>query len=154
MKRKKEHRVPLTDRALAILEKVRPMAMPRQTEAKARKGEEPSPTGIVFRGSKGGALSNMTLKMHMRRRGRGDVTPHGFRSSFRDWAGNVTNHPREIAELALSHAIGDAVERAYRRSDAIEKRRLLMRDWEAFTQSVVTPPPTNVEPSIAYGAHP
>jgi len=135
MKRKKEHRVPLTDRALAILEKVRPMAMPRQTEAEAVKGEEPGPTGIVFRGPRGGALSNMTLKMHMRRRGRGDVCPHGFRSSFRDWAGNVTNHPREVAELALSHAIGDAVERAYRRSDAIEKRRLLMRDWEAYTQS-------------------
>jgi integrase len=136
MKRKKEHRVPLTDRTLAILEKVKPLAMAGKTEVKARKGEEPSPTGIVFRGSKGGALSNMTLKMHLRRRGRGDVCPHGFRSSFRDWAGNVTNHPRDVAELALAHAIGDAVERAYRRSDAIEKRRLLMRDWEAFTQSM------------------
>ena len=61
-----------------------------------------------------------------------DATPHGFRSSFRDWCGNETNFPREIAEAALAHAVGDAVERAYRRGDALEKRRALMESWADY----------------------
>jgi integrase len=61
-----------------------------------------------------------------------DATPHGFRSSFRDWAGNETAFPREIAEAALAHTIGDAVERAYRRSDALERRRELMEAWGRY----------------------
>jgi integrase len=62
------------------------------------------------------------------------VTVHGFRSSFRDWAGNETGFPREIAEQALAHVIGDAAEQAYRRSDALEKRRKLMDAWAAYCQ--------------------
>lgn len=142
MKANKEHRVPLTDRALAILEKVKPLSM-----AKGDSKDDPAePTGIVFRGPRGGALSDMSLTMHLRRRGLGHVTVHGFRSAFRDWAGNATNHPRDVAELALAHTIGDAVERAYRRSDALAKRRLLMNDWEAFTQSALPPAPANIVP--------
>jgi integrase len=62
------------------------------------------------------------------------ATPHGFRSSFRDWAGDETNFPRELAELALAHATGDATERAYRRGDALEKRRALMDAWAAYVE--------------------
>lgn len=61
-----------------------------------------------------------------------DATPHGFRTTFREWAGDMTDHPREVAEAALNHAVGDAVERAYRRGDALEKRRVLMRDWSDY----------------------
>jgi integrase len=63
-----------------------------------------------------------------------DVTVHGFRSAFRDWAGERTSFPREIAEAALAHLVGDAVERAYRRGDALEKRRQLMDDWARFCE--------------------
>jgi integrase len=66
------------------------------------------------------------------RRMKADVTVHGFRSAFRDWAGERTNFPREIAEAALAHLVGDAVERAYRRGDALEKRRKLMDAWSNF----------------------
>ena len=61
-----------------------------------------------------------------------DAVPHGFRSSFRDWCAERTNYPREVAEMALAHAIGDKVEAAYRRGDLFEKRRRLMKDWAAF----------------------
>lgn len=145
MKGKKEHRVPLTDRAFAVLKDVRRLTSPPKAPDATGEQEEIQPEGIVFKASRGGALSDMALTMYLRRNGLGDVTVHGFRSSFRDWAGNATNYPRDVAELALAHTIGDAVERAYKRSDAIEKRRLLMMDWEAFTQSVVTPPPTKVD---------
>ena len=65
----------------------------------------------------------------------GGITSHGFRSSFRDWAGEATSHPREVCEAALAHAVGDAVEQAYRRGDALEKRRLLMCDWAVYCGS-------------------
>jgi hypothetical protein len=64
-----------------------------------------------------------------------DATPHGFRSSFRDWAGDATAFPREVAEAALAHMIGDKAERAYRRGDALEKRRKLMEAWQKFCES-------------------
>jgi len=63
-----------------------------------------------------------------------DVTVHGFRSSFRDWAGNASNFPREVVETALSHVIGDKAEQAYRRSDALEKHRKLMEAWSAYCE--------------------
>jgi integrase len=77
-------------------------------------------------------LSNMAMDMMLRRMKQGAVTVHGFRSSFRDWAGNVTNFPREVTETALAHVIGDKAEQAYRRSDALEKRRKLMEAWAAY----------------------
>lgn len=118
MKAGKEHRVPLTERALAILDEVE----------KVKIGEH------VFPGQrKGKPLSNMAMAMLLRdRMKRTDITVHGFRSSFRDWAGEQTAFPREIAEAALAHVVGDETERAYRRGDALEKRRKLMDAWSRF----------------------
>ena len=71
----------------------------------------------------------MSMEMILRRMKVEDATMHGFRSSFRDWVGNETNFPREVAEAALAHVVGDAAEQAYRRGDALEKRRALMEAW-------------------------
>lgn len=83
-------------------------------------------------------LSPMAMEMLLRRLRMTDVTVHGFRSSFRDWAGEETAHARETAEAALAHVVGDATERAYRRSDALEKRRTLMQDWAIFVEGART----------------
>jgi len=74
----------------------------------------------------------MAFSMLLRRMGRGDLTAHGFRSSFRDWAAEQTNFPSEVAEMALAHAVGSKVEAAYRRGDLFEKRRRLMQAWAEF----------------------
>ena len=79
-------------------------------------------------------LSLKAMELVLRRMKIDDVTVHGFRSSFRDWAGNVSNFPREITETALAHVIGDKAEQAYRRSDALEKRRKLMEAWAAYCE--------------------
>jgi integrase len=76
----------------------------------------------------------MAMEMVLRRMKIEDATVHGFRSSFRDWAGNVSNFPREITETALAHVIGDKAEQAYRRGDALEKRRKLMEAWAAHCE--------------------
>ena len=76
----------------------------------------------------------MAMEMMLRRMKIDDATVHGFRSSFRDWAGNVSNFPREVVETALAHVIGDKAEQAYRRSDALEKRRKLMEAWAAYCE--------------------
>jgi len=112
MKAGREHRVPLSDRALEILAK------------------QPHADVFVFNGRKAGApLSNMAMLELMRdMRGKG-ATVHGLRSSFRDWSGNETSYPREICEHALAHVVGDASENAYRRDSAVERRRALMQDW-------------------------
>ena len=84
----------------------------------------------MFPGAKAGRpLSNMALLMLLRRMGRGDLTAHGFRSTFRDWAAERTDFPSEVAEMALAHAVGDKVEAAYRRGDLFEKRRQLAEAW-------------------------
>ncbi|MCW2315707.1 integrase [Rhodoblastus acidophilus] len=120
MKAAREHRVPLSDRAAAIV-----AAM-----AEAKTGD------FVFPGATGEKpLSVMALDMLLRRMGQA-VTTHGFRSSFRDWAGNETHFAREVAEAALSHVIGDKAEQAYRRSDALEKRRALMDAWARHCEAV------------------
>jgi integrase len=77
-------------------------------------------------------MSNMSFLMLLRRMGKSDVTTHGFRSSFRDWCGELTNFPRELAEAALAHVVGDKAELAYRRGDALEKRRAMMNSWSEF----------------------
>lgn len=121
MKAKKEHRVPLTDRCLAILE-----------EAKALKQ---SNSDLIFPGTREDRpLSDMTLSKLMKELAIPAV-PHGFRSSFRDWAGEATAHPREVIEFALAHVIKDKAEAAYARSDLFEKRRTLMEDWTQFIGS-------------------
>jgi integrase len=116
MKAGRPHRVPLSTRAVAILRKLE----------KSKRGE------FVFAGhAPGRPLSNMAMDMLLRRMNV-DVTVHGFRSSFRDWAGNETLSPREVVETALAHVIGDKAEQAYRRSDALEKRRKLMDAWAHY----------------------
>ena len=112
MKANKEHRVPLSDRAVEILQAAR----------KLHGGE------IVFPSPKGKVLSDMTLTKLIRTLGHG-FTQHGFRSSFRDWAGESTGHPRDVIESALAHTLENKTEAAYFRSDLFEKRRLLMDDW-------------------------
>lgn len=122
MKAGREHRVPLTERALAILDGMK--------AARLDDGED----APVFRGLKEGAgLSNMSLSAVLKRLKYDAITTHGFRSSFRDWCGEETSHPRDVAEQALAHSVGNEVERAYRRGDSLEKRRILMIDWEYFT---------------------
>ncbi len=117
MKAGREHRVPLSPRAVAIL----------------RQLEKPKAGEFVFPGqARNKPLSNMAMEMILRRMKIENATVHGFRSSFRDWAGNVSNFPREVVETALAHVIGDKAEQAYRRRDALEKRRSLMDDWAAY----------------------
>lgn len=117
MKMKKLHRVPLSDRALALLD-----------EAKALDDG----SGLVFPGTKTGKpLSDMTLSKLVKELGF-PVDVHGFRTSFRTWAQERATFPREVAEAALAHAVGDAVEQAYARSDVFEKRRKMMDAWAAF----------------------
>jgi integrase len=106
MKAGREHRVPLSDRGLAILNSVRPLSL-----TLCDKGLTQA-TGFVFRGLKMGPLSVMSLTMQMRRMEKGHFTPHGFRSAFRDWCGEETDFAREIAEAALAHTVGDMTERA------------------------------------------
>lgn len=121
MKAGREHRVPLSEPALAIL---REMAEKRTGSAD---------TDFVFPGQRPKRpLSQMAFSMLMRRLGYGDLTVHGFRSTFRDWCGESTNYPRELAEAALAHTLKDKTEAAYARSDLLDKRRSLMAAWGAF----------------------
>jgi integrase len=121
MKGDREHRVPLSEPALAIL---REMAVTRLTD---------DADALVFPGRDlKSPLSDMSLTAVLRRMKRGDLTAHGFRSTFRDWVAEATAYPAEVAEMALSHAVGSKVEAAYRRGDLFEKRRRLMDDWGAF----------------------
>jgi hypothetical protein len=93
---------------------------------------------FVFPGqARGKPLSNMAMEMVLRRMNVQEATVHGFRSSFRDWAGNVSNFPREITETALA-LIGDKAEQAYRRSDALEKRRKLMETWASYCEPKIS----------------
>jgi integrase len=116
MKAKKEHRVPLSPTAIELLKAI----------------ERNEDQDLVFRSPRsGGVLSDMALLELMRRQSL-EATPHGFRSTFRDWAGEYTNYPRELAEVALAHIKTDATEAAYWRGDVLEKRRRMMTDWAEF----------------------
>src|SRR5437588_7043949 len=116
MKAGREHRVPLSGRAVSILKQM----------AKFKAGD------FVFPGqARNKPLSNMAMEMMLRRMKIENATVHGFRSSFRDWAGNVSSFPRELIESALAHVIGDKAEQAYRRSDAFDK---LMDAWAAYCE--------------------
>ena len=116
MKATKEHRIPLSPRAVAILEAVQPLG-----------------TGPLFPSNRGGTLSGMAMSMLLRRMAV-DVTVHGFRSTFRDWAAERTSYAHEVCEMALAHVIGNKAEAAYRRGDLFEKRRRLMADWADFCE--------------------
>ena len=119
MKTGDDHRVPLTDEMLAIVEPLKALG-----------------SDYVFEGQKRNRpLSNMSMLMLLRRMNIEGATVHGFRSAFRDWASEVANAPREIAEMSLAHTVGSDVERAYARSDLLEKRRELMCMWSQFVAS-------------------
>jgi len=133
MKAGKEHRAPLAAPALAVLDKLRLL----------RAGDDV----LIFPGAKQidgryQPLSDMTLTAVLRRMGRSDVTQHGFRSTFRDWAAETTHHPNHVVELALAHAIPSAVEAAYRRGELLEKRKALMNDWAGY----LAKPPAKIVP--------
>jgi integrase len=117
MKGRRQHRVPLSDRVMEILGSL------------TREAGSP----YVFAGAREGRpLSNMALLMMLRRMKRDDLTAHGFRSSFRDWAAETTGYPGDLVEMALAHVVSNATEAAYRRGDMFEKRRRLMNDWAAY----------------------
>jgi len=123
MKMRKEHRVPLADALVTLLEQ-----LPRFDDNQH-----------LFPGMKAGKpLSNMAMLMGLRHIKRTDLTMHGFRSTFRDWAGECTPHPRDVCEQALAHSLGNAVEAAYRRGDLFEKRRALMDDWAHYITTAPT----------------
>jgi integrase len=113
------HRVPLSGRAVKILQEL----------TKVRTGD------FVFQSPRGNRpLSHVAMAKVLDRLGVESATPHGFRSSFRDWCGDESHFAREVAEAALGHSVGDAAERAYRRGDALEKRRALMEAWANFCE--------------------
>jgi integrase len=117
------HREPLTDAALSILAQARAW----------QPTNPPFPNAFVFPGRRADEpLSDMAFATLLRRMGKGDVTAHGFRSSFRDWCAEATSFPRELAEAALSHVLGNETERAYQRGDLLEKRGALMAAWATF----------------------
>lgn len=121
MKAGKEHRVPLSARVIKIL---------REQEAQRIEDAE-----LVFPAPRGGMLSDMTMTAVMRRM-EVNAVPHGFRSTFRDWASERTNYPHHVAEMALAHSIGDKVEAAYRRGDLFDKRRRMMDEWSKFCDAI------------------
>ena len=124
MKMGKEHRVPLSVRALEIIEAL----------ATVKTGDWVFPGGKV-----GKPLSNMAMLALLKRMERGDLTAHGFRSTFRDWAAETTNYPREVAEMALAHAVEGKVEGAYRRGDLFDKRGRMMEEWAKYCGTVMVP---------------
>jgi integrase len=115
MKAGREHRVPLPTAAMKLLRQ-----LPRFSDSE-----------LLFPGTKGQPLSDMTMTAVMRRM-EVDAVPHGFRSTFRDWVGEKTRYTRELAEQALAHTLESKVEAAYRRGDALDKRRQMMEDWASF----------------------
>jgi integrase len=131
MKAGKEHRVPLSYAAIAILDRMQAI----------RSGDFVFPGGRARR-----PLSDMAMLMLLRRMERSNLTAHGFRSTFSDWCSECTNFPAEVREMALAHAVGDKVEQAYRRGDLFEKRRQVMDAWANFAMRT---PSTNVVPITA-----
>ncbi|WP_375157676.1 tyrosine-type recombinase/integrase [Bradyrhizobium sp. RDT46] len=116
MKAGREHRVPLSTPAIEILQ-----SLPK---------EEGNP--YVFIGPRAGGISNMAMATVLRRMDRSDITVHGFRSTFRDWAAESTAFPNHVVEMALAHTVGNKVEAAYRRGDLFEKRRKLLNQWSQY----------------------
>jgi integrase len=133
MKGGREHRVPLSDRVLRILK-----SLPYEED-----------NGSVFIGLRGCRLSNMAMAALLKRMGRNDITVHGFRSTFRDWAAERTNYPNHVVEMALAHVIGDKVEATYRRGDLFEKRQRLMAEWAKYCTTPTTHTADNL---VAIGA--
>ena len=125
MKARREHRVPLSRRALVVLEEARKLGTGR---------------GLVFPSRKGQPLSNMAFNMLLRRLDVGDAVPHGFRSTFKDWTLEETSFPWAVVEAALAHTLGSATESAYARSDLFDRRRELMETWARHCERGGVPP--------------
>ena len=123
IKARREHRVPLSEPALALLHQMR----------------EVSGDKLAFAARQGQPLSDMALLTVLRRMGRSDLTVHGFRSTFRDWCAEYMHAPRELAEAALAHAVGNKTEAAYFRGDLFDRRRKLMEAWAEFCAQTATP---------------
>jgi integrase len=123
MKARAIHRVPLSNAALVVLERMRAIQQDEFVFPSTKKGK---------------ALSNMALLALLRRMKRTDLTTHGFRSTFRDWAAECTNFPQEVAETALAHTISNKVEAAYRRGDLFDKRRRLMDAWAEYCAATIS----------------
>ena len=134
MKARREHRVPLSRRALAVLEEAR-----RQGAGNA----------LVFPSRKGKPLSNMAFAMVLRRLDAGDTVPHGFRSTFKDWTLEQTVYPWAVVETALAHTLGSATESAYARSDLFDRRRELMETWATHCEPGGSPPTAATSPGDA-----
>ncbi len=124
----REHRVPLTDPTLQILK-----SLPREDGNR-----------FVFIGPRAAGLSITAMAALLKRMDRNDITVHGFRSTFRDWAAERTNYPNHVVEMALAHVIGDKVEAAYRRGDLFEKRLRLMAEWAKYCVSGAAPGSTSI----------
>ena len=124
MKSKREHRVPLCGRAVEILKAARALGNGRS---------------LLLFPSRGGKPISITRLPKMLSNLKVDAVPHGFRSSFRDWAAEETDHPREVVEAALAHAVGNQTEAAYARSDLFERRRRLMDEWAAYVAGDMRP---------------
>jgi integrase len=123
----KEHRVPLSDRALALLV--------RQRGPKAL-GQDPDIGAFIWPGRSGyEPITGKSVYIYLTQTMGVKATIHGLRSSFRDWAGDTTHFARDHIEECLGHTVGNAVERAYRRTDALEKRRVVLQAWSEFCQS-------------------
>lgn len=136
MKMKRPHRVPLSDRAIEILKSV-----PREYQ-----------NPHLFIGAKEGrGLSNMAMQTLLQKRLGIDATVHGMRSSFRDWCAEMTAYPREVAELALAHLVGTEVERAYLKTDMLDRRRQLMSEWAAYCSGKTVTPSATVIPMRSAG---
>jgi integrase len=119
MNANRDHRAPLSEAALSIGDRMAPLC--------------DNPEDFVFLGARAGKpLNNMAFKMALRRMGRAELTVHGFRSTFRDWVGEATAHPREVAEMALAHTVKDKTEAVYARGDLFQKRCVLMQDWAVY----------------------
>ncbi len=134
MKKDKEHRVPLSAQAVALLKTI------------SRKGDSPYVFNGQSRTERYAPLSNMAMLNYLQKTlGHKTLTVHGFRSSFRDWAGETTDHKREVIEQALAHQLADQAEAAYQRGDYMEKRKVLMNDWADYCFGVGAKAPAEAE---------
>ena len=122
MKARNEHKVPLSDAPVALLQSIKP--------------DEPAAQSAVFANPAGRALSNMAMTKLLQRMDHDHIKVHGFRSTFRDWAGDTTDHAHDVIEMALAHTIKSKAEAAYRRGNALDKRRKLMADWADYANGV------------------
>ncbi|USU08841.1 integrase arm-type DNA-binding domain-containing protein [Sphingomonadaceae bacterium OTU29MARTA1] len=135
MKADREHTVPLSDAAICLLKDQLATPRPKDYDGPL----------YVFHAPRGGAFSDSVFRALFERMGRTGLTQHGFRSTFREWAGETTSHPREVVEHALAHLLADKAEAAYQRGSLLPKRKSLMADWADFCSKLPDPPSSEIE---------